>query len=165
MTKNPPINEVGFSSNPRWLWGIVASFALLVAANAVMIYFATADDASIVVSEQPYEAGLRYDEALNETARTRATGWSHALTDCAGSELCITLSDPDGIGVDGASVSAVLVRPSDSTLDTTLPLESLGDGRYGTSALPARGLWELTIEAKLGEKQARWTRPLYLEPK
>ena len=164
MSHEPSRKDVNFSSDPRWLWGVLAGFALLIIANGVMIYFATAEDSSHVIGEKPYEMGLRYDETINEANLTRATGWTYELTQCEEMQLCITLTDRSGAPMEGAEVNATLLRPSDPALDTKARLEMRGAGRYGLRRIPGKGLWELTLDVTHGEHQARWTRSLYLEP-
>ena len=156
--------EVNFGSDPRWLWGVLAGFAMLITANGAMIYYATAEDSSKVIDEQPYEMGLRYEEVIDEATLTRATGWSYEIASCEGAQLCIELRDREGSPLDDAGVKASLLRPSDPALDTHAELSALGNGRYALAAIPGKGLWELTLDVTHGEHQARWTRSLYLEP-
>jgi nitrogen fixation protein FixH len=60
----------------------------------------------------------------------------------------VRLTDRDGRPLDGLTLVAYLVRPSNEGLDTTIIPRPLGDGRYGTSfALPATGQWELRLVA------------------
>lgn len=155
--------EVNFLSDPAWLWGVIAGFALLIGANAIMIYYATRADSSQVVVEKPYETGLHYDETMAEAEQTRATGWAYQLANCEGAALCVSVTNREGAAIDDANVRATLVRPASPDLDTTLDMAPLGDGRYGLAALPAKGLWELTLEVERDGQRARWSRKLYLE--
>ncbi|MCB0218572.1 MAG: FixH family protein [Chrysiogenetes bacterium] len=162
--KDSTKKEVNFRSDPLWLWGVLAGFAMLIIANGTMIYYATAKDSSQVIGDKPYEMGLRYDEAIAEAKLTRETGWAYEVTECEGMQLCIDLRAKDGSPLNDASVRATLFRPSNPDLDTAGALSPLGEGRYALASLPDKGLWELTLDVSKGTQQARWTRSLYLEP-
>jgi nitrogen fixation protein FixH len=50
--------------------------------------------------------------------------------------------------LDGLTVVAYLVRPSNEGLDTTVIPRPMGDGRYAASfVLPAAGQWDLRLVA------------------
>jgi nitrogen fixation protein FixH len=139
----------------RWIpWMFVLGFAVVVAANGIMIHFALSTWSGLTASE-PYTKGLRHNAELAAEARQAALGWSaahefRAETGLAG-RLVIVLADRDGNPVDGAEVSARLVRPAQQGLDRDVALAPASRGRYEAAVtLPLPGLWEIRYRVRRG---------------
>lgn len=139
----------------RWIpWAFVGGFAIVVAANGIMIHFALSTWSGLTTSE-PYTKGLRHNAELAAEARQKALGWSaaHEFRDRGGGAgtLRLELRARDGAPLDGATVSALLVRPAQHGLDAEVALAPVGRGQYeGVVALPRPGLWEVRYRVRRG---------------
>lgn len=138
---------------PHWVPMLfVGGFLVVIAVNATLIYLAQ-DTFSGLETASPYERGLDYNKTLAASAAQERLGWrSQAQISDEGDgtrRLQVRLTDRDGRPLDGLTLVAYLVRPSNEGLDTTVTPRPLGDGRYGASfVLPAAGQWELRLVAR-----------------
>ncbi|MBI3992831.1 MAG: FixH family protein [Candidatus Lambdaproteobacteria bacterium] len=131
-----------------FLW-VVGVFALVLGMNAAMLWISLGARPSLVAPDY-YERGVAYDGVIDAVARSRATGWLVTLEDAAGTDsgLALRVNDRAGAPVHGLRGLVEAYRPSDPTLDQTLPLseDAAAPGRYrATFVHPARGLWRLTV--------------------
>jgi nitrogen fixation protein FixH len=129
----------------------VGGFLVVIGVNATLIFFAQ-DTFSGLETASPYERGLDYNKTLAAEAAQDRLGWQSQTQISGESEgmhsLQVHLTDRDGRPLDGLTLVAYLVRPSNEGLDTAVVPWPLGDGRYGTSfVLPATGQWELRLVA------------------
>jgi nitrogen fixation protein FixH len=137
---------------PHWVQMLfVGGFLVVIGVNATLIYFAQ-DTFSGLETASPYERGLDYNKTLAAEAAQDRLGWlsqTQISGESAGMRnMQVRLTDRDGRPLDGLTVIAYLVRPSNEGLDSTVIPRPLGDGRYGTSfVLPAAGQWELRLVA------------------
>lgn len=159
-------NQSGFSSNRAWVWGIGGLFLMFFIANGAILILANTGSPSELIVQDPYEEGLRYDEALKEAEATKATGWRYRIVPCPDSKsLCAEFSASDGTALADVSGSVELVRPSDSKLDRKAALEPLDQaGLYRIPGPLAAGLWEVTLDLSRGEQHARWTHRMTYTP-
>jgi nitrogen fixation protein FixH len=137
---------------PHWVPMLfVGGFLVVIGVNGTLVYFAQ-DTFSGLETASPYERGLDYNTTLAAEAAQDRLGWQ-SQTQISGQSdgtrsLQVRLTDRDGQPLDGLTLVAYLVRPSNEGLDTTMIPRPLGDGRYGTSfVLPATGQWELRLVA------------------
>ena len=137
---------------PHWVPMLfVGGFLVVIGVNATLIYFAQ-DTFSGLETASPYERGLDYNTTLAAEAAQDRLGWQ-SQTQISGESdgtrsLQVRLTDRDGQPLDGLTLVAHLVRPSNEGLDTMVIPRPLGGGRYGTSfVLPATGQWELRLVA------------------
>lgn len=137
---------------PHWVPMLfVGGFLVVIGVNATLIFFAQ-DTFSGLETASPYERGLDYNQALAASAAQERLGWRSQTQISGESEgtrsLQVRLTDRDGRPLDGLTLVAYLVRPSNEGLDATIMPRPLGDGRYGASfVLPAAGQWELRLVA------------------
>lgn len=138
-------------------WIFVGGFAIVIAVNSVLAWFAT-NTWTGLDGENPFKEGLAYNQVLDERARQRELGWNAELTFIAtptdgathGGMATVTLNGTAGAIV-GADVSAQVVRPIGEGLDQTVTFHPRGNGAYVARLdLPQPGQWELRIEAKRG---------------
>ncbi len=155
-----------FSSNRAWTIGLLSFFAVILLANGAMIWISSSGKPSTLVSDESYELGLRYDEALDIGQKTRESGWQSDLLRCPSggtSSLCLRLQDASGAPVESAAGSVRLLRPSDPSLDRTLEIKATSEpGLYEVSSQLPPGLWEVTIDVQRETLRARWTRQVSL---
>lgn len=141
---------------PRWSnfipWIFVAGFAVVIAANGALIYFASSSFSGLE-TENAYERGLNYNQSLEAAAAQEKLGWRGDIA-LAGEvdgkrELVVLFADKLERPIDGLAVEAYLLRPTNAGMDISVALTGKGNGRYAADvALPALGQWEIRIVAR-----------------
>jgi nitrogen fixation protein FixH len=132
----------------------IAGFLLVIAVNGALIFFAE-DTFSGLETDNAYERGLEYNQALAGEAAQERLGW-HSQAVISGDPgthrtLHVQLTDRDGRPLDGLTLEAYLVRPSNAGMDLSLAPRATGDGAYVTEfTLPAPGQWDLRLVARRG---------------
>jgi nitrogen fixation protein FixH len=153
---------------PHWVPMLfIGGFLVVIGVNATLIYFAQ-DTFSGLETASPYERGLDYNKTLAAEAAQERLGWQSQTQISGESEglrsLQVRLTDRDGRPLDGLTLVAHLVRPSNEGLDTTIVPRPLGDGRYGASfTLPAAGQWELRLVAHDGDVAWQHSERLFVK--
>jgi nitrogen fixation protein FixH len=137
----------------RWIpWAFVGFFAIVLAANGMLVYFAAASWTGLD-TEEYYIKGLTYNRTLEEAARQRALGWKGTLAlrpaVRGGQELALELRDSKGLGLSGGTVQAEFVRPTHTGYDFSVNLTDRGNGRYVAAvALPLPGQWDVRVDVR-----------------
>jgi len=157
-----------------WIpWTFVGGFAVVIAANGAMLYFATSTFSGLT-TQHAYVEGLAYNDRVAEEDAQEALGWALDLTladDASASPpstpdehvmpVRLTARDADSRPLDGLSVAAQVRRPAEPGFDQTVTLAPVGPGLYGaTLALPKPGQWELLVTASRGDDTYRLRRRL-----
>jgi nitrogen fixation protein FixH len=138
---------------PHWVpMMFVGGFLVVIGVNAMLIYFAQGTFSGLDTAS-PYERGLDYNETLAAEAAQERRGWQYHAVISGESDtertLQVQLANRDGHPLDGLTLQAYLVRPSNQGLDVTIMPQPAGDGSYvATFALPAPGQWELRVVAR-----------------
>lgn len=146
----------------HWIpWTIVGGFAIVIAVNATLIYFATSTFSG-VETEHHYERGLAYNQTIASAEAEAQRGWRlDPVFESRGpgaAHLTVTFTDQGGAPITGADVRAYLVRPVQSGHDVEAVLMDRGAGRYVADiALPYAGQWDLRVvaEGRGATQQAR----------
>lgn len=137
----------------RWIpWMFVVFFAVVLAANGTLVYFAAASWTGLETDEY-YIKGLNYNRTLEDVARQRALGWKGTLSlqpsPRGGLDLVLDLRDSKGLGLSGGAVQAAFVRPTHTGYDFSVDLTDRGKGRYGAVvAPPLPGQWDVRLEVR-----------------
>lgn len=144
---------------PGWWYPHIftAGFAVVIAVNAALVYFATSTFAGLE-TEGAYDKGLKYNQTLAAAEAQRALGWTAtAEVGAVGlpaqgsgrtATLTVTLRDRHGGALGGLDVRAALTRPTIAGHDREVRLDHLGGGRYGATVdLPMPGQWDLRVDA------------------
>ncbi len=162
------------SGRYRWIpWIFVGFFLVVFTVNGIFIYLATTSWVGLV-TENPYDRGLNYNEVLAAKAAQDQLGWTHDLsfqrTDDAGGTaagvLTLTLGRKDGATLNDATVKAVVERPGRFSQAFTLYLDQTGEGRYAAGVnLPLPGQWHVRLVAQKGADSYRAAETFYVEPK
>jgi nitrogen fixation protein FixH len=145
----------------RWIpWAIAGCFAVVIAVNLALTYFAVHSDTGLV-TEHPYELGTGYNRVLDDAAVQAALGWQGELhfraANHLGGTIDIDLRDRDGQPLSGLSVSARLVRPLGGVADAELATTELAPGRYAAPvSLAEPGQWEVRVAARRGTDVLRF---------
>ncbi len=141
-------------------WIFVAGMGVVVAVNAVLVFFATTTYSGLE-TEGHYEKGLAYNETIERTRRMEAMGWSSDVafetapggdgTAIAG-RVVARLSDRDGRPLDGLRVRLVVSRPTRDGFDQDLTLAPAAAGTYAAGLdVPMKGQWDFRVVATGGE--------------
>lgn len=156
-------DEMTFFQKHRWTMHVVGLLGLTIVAQGFIVYFATTPDAPRPL-EGYYEKSLQWDRDRAIEAASRQLGWTVKITIPEGAEVVsgmarpidVELVDPTGKPVTGLSGELYALRPADTRLNTKARLVELphAPGHYRTIVLlGAAGLWELGIDATLGESR------------
>ncbi len=138
---------------------IVAGFAVVLAVNSVLVYFAI-NSWTGLETEQHFVKGLKYNDALAAADRQKQLGWRLDLTprwaegdgDTVVGTISVVLADRDGQPLTDLAVHLMAVRPTHEGHDREVGLTHRGQGRYvGRIELPLRGQWQLRVLASRGE--------------
>lgn len=143
----------------KWILAIVG---LLVANLAAMVVLATAANRGHAqVIPAYYETAARFDETLDERARSRALGWT-AEAALRGPTVDVVVRDARGASLDGARVRVRGYQRAHAAARFDVALSPVGDGTY-RGALPAAhaGVHDVTVVVERGG--ARFTRELVVE--
>ncbi|UYN94615.1 MAG: FixH family protein [Enhydrobacter sp.] len=145
-------------------WIFVAGFAVVVAVNAVMVWFAVGSFSGLY-AHKPRDRGLHYNQVVAEQRARDALGWRidsrwHPET----GRLEVVATAADGVPLAGARVSVELVRPAEKRPPLGIAMSAVGIGRYaGYVDLPARGNWDLDIVVEFDGKRYAVTRRMFLQ--
>jgi nitrogen fixation protein FixH len=135
----------------RVLAWMIAFFAVIFAANAVMIWLAVASFPGLEVSSS-YRAGQEFNAEVAAAAAQAARGWNvevHTERAAGTTRLLARFADKAGAPERGLVVTARLQHPTDSRHDRTVVLAETGQGGY-EAALGgvAPGGWTLVVDAE-----------------
>lgn len=143
------MTDIAKTSGPRksdrWIpWYIVAFFVVIAILDGIFVYIATSTHTG-VVSERAYDKGLAYNDTVAAAEAQAALGWQHAIRLESG-KLVFTLNDNNGAPLSDAAAKVVIKRPIGDTLDFTLELHPVGNGRYEAPvSFPANGQWDARV--------------------
>jgi nitrogen fixation protein FixH len=145
-------------------WLFVGGFALVVAVNAIMIWFAVGSFAGLY-TQKPRDRGLRYNQVLAEQQRRDALGWRvEAAWRAESGRLEITVFDADGRPLAPTRLAAELVRPIEKRPPVVVALGATDIGRFaGHVDLPERGNWDLDIVVERNDQRYALTRRMFLK--
>ena len=167
------MHTAGFSYY-RWPLGIVAGLGVVVLVNFYMMRLALYGGSQLSEA-QPYEAGLAFEEKLQELKRGVELGVSDTLL-VGGIEsdgmrtVQVTLptgalaaADPAGVAAPRVVLSADYA--ADSAGDRQFELLSTPEAPevFKTRAQLARGSWQLSLYIEAGKTRVRASRTLLLE--
>jgi nitrogen fixation protein FixH len=145
-------------------WLFVAAFAVVIAVNGIMIWFAIGSFSGLY-TQGAREQGLHYNAVVAEQKARDALGWNvDASWNDRAHRLEVALRHADGSALSGASVDVALVRPAEKREPFAVAMRETADGRYaGEVALPARGNWDLEIEVAADGHRFGFTRRMFLK--
>lgn len=137
-------------------WYFVLFFAVLTAVFAVFVYIARSTHPGLV-TDRAYDKGLGYNKVIASAEAQDRLGWTSAIStgfESGRAIVTLSLKDKKGAPLDGAQVSLWLIRPVKSGMDVKDEMLPAGKGVYeGRAVLPARGLWDVRIEAVKGDSR------------
>lgn len=148
-------------SSYRWPLFLGGLLMMPIVAYAILVYVATRPDAPRPI-EGYYERSLAWDADQALLEASRQLGWKVDLSVPRGAHYAVgrsrpvdvTITDAGGRPVSGLVGRLVVVRPSDTRLNSDSSLTELPQtpGRYRTLArLGKTGVWELSLDARRGQ--------------
>jgi nitrogen fixation protein FixH len=152
-------------SRARYIpWLFVAGFAIVIAVNATMVWFAVGSFSGLY-SDRPRETGLHYNDVIAEQKARDALGWQvSASWRAEESRLEVRVIGPDGRPLADAHATAELVRPAEKRPPLPVALTSVGAGQFAATVdLPERGNWDLDVTVEQDGKRYAVTRRMFLK--
>ncbi len=138
----------------RYLWLVFpAMFAVVLAANVVLVYFALASWPGLAY-ENPSERGRKFNQVLQAEEKAHGLGWRFALR-YVDASVEMRIADARGAAIEDLTLTGTLVRPLGEIADTRLSFGAVAPGVYRAPVdLVAPGQWEVRVAATRGEARA-----------
>ncbi len=150
-----------------WVIGWVASIFVVLGANLFMVYLAIDTNPGLVVQDY-YERGQDYEKHMF-SKRAEDPGWHMTIGMpkdlVAGTDIPVqfTVLDKAGVPVRPEAVTFHAYRPSDSSRDFDLPMESAAAGLYTAKVrFRLKGVWDILVSVKAGEHEYHAGQRIYL---
>lgn len=103
------------------------------------------------VADDPYEAGVAYDQTLAREAVERKLGWTAVIDDAGraakGEVVSVRWTDKTGQPLSGLTVTGLLRRPATERENTNVHFSEAAPGVYRAVAAVAPGAWDLDVTA------------------
>lgn len=145
-------------------WLFVLGFALVVAVNGTMIWFAVGSFSGLY-TPKPRDRGLRYNDVLTAQQSRDVLGWRiDSKWQPESHQLDLALFDREGRPLAGARATVELVRPAEKRPPLSIAMAVVGPGQLaGTVDLPARGNWDIDIVIERDGQRFAQTRRMFLQ--
>ena len=154
LNTTPQLKE---PSKPNKLTGrdvflmLVGFFGLMTVANIFLVYHALQSWTGLEVASS-YSASQSYQQQLDAAAEQAALGWH--VTSSVGRDdngnIIVTahIEDDSGYGLSDAEVAGVLVRPTQTAMDTELEFHPVGTSGDFVALVEdlTPGAWDLRLE-------------------
>ncbi len=144
--------------NP-WVIGILGMLAVFVLANAYMIYLSSSGGPGLVVDNY-YERGENYEKTIL-SRQAQDPGWKMKLDSPESIEVGkkhivnVIVTDKEGNPVNRDSAVFNAYRPSDKSMDFSLPMQRIDDGLYEVAlSFPLPGVWDVLVTIQNGDFEA-----------
>lgn len=117
----------------------------------------------VVVEDDPYEAGLRFDRTLKKHMEL---GWKLQIPPSAregNNSLVATILDKDGRAIDGADVELLVNRMGSPRIDRYKAL-NIGNGKYQASVVfNDTGYWEVKARVFVASDTISFDNKIYVK--
>jgi len=144
----------------RWPFFLGGLLGMSVLAHGILVFVATRPDTPPPLPDY-YRKSLQWDADAAVIEQSRRLGWTVQVEIPGGEPYAasarrpvdVTVQDAAGEPIRGLQGQLVALRPADGRLNGESPLVELphAPGHYRTLAqLPARGVWDLVVDARLG---------------
>lgn len=162
MTTSPSARRDGRALSGRHVLGaMLAFFAVIVVADAIMIYKAVSTFGG-VDNANAYREGLAYNTRIARAERQSELGWSETTELLADpGRLRVAMQSTDGRPLPDLRIEAVLGRPATNSSDALLRLFEVAPGVFEAPVghEPGPGAWIATVRAFQADGSA--TDPVY----
>lgn len=145
-------------------WLFVLGFAIVVAVNGTMIWFAVGSFSGLY-TPKPRDRGLRFNDVVAAGQARDALGWHvEPRWQPELDRLEIDVSDRNGAPLTGAVVTVELVRPAEKRPPLDIAMTEVDAGRHaGYKVLSAHGNWDLDIVVERDGQRFAQTRRMFLK--
>jgi nitrogen fixation protein FixH len=133
------------------LVGFILFFGLIIGLDVLFASFAY-KTFSGQSADNPYEAGLQFNQTLVQRRAEAALGW-RADFDLREGQAEFAFTDREGQPVEGLRVSSVLARPATEVGKRVLEFHAVGGGLYRADASGLTGAWDMHAVAHNPEGQ------------
>jgi nitrogen fixation protein FixH len=119
------------------------------------------------VADDPYEAGVAYDQTLAQEAIEQKLGWMAVINDAGhapqGEAISVHWTDRAGRPLSGLTVTGLLRRPATEQENTPVRFRETAPGAYRTVAAVPSGAWDLDVTAanRKGDKRTAERRLIW----
>ena len=137
--------------------GFVVFFGVMLAANAVLVYFAVGTFSG-GDKANPYQSGLHYNETISAAEQQATLGWKNEITyDDESGRVMLRILDSSEKPVGGLKHSATVSRPATDREDHAVEFEEISQGVYAADLRLAPGNWVVSFASR----QAEGGDPIY----
>ncbi len=149
--------EIGMKPSDKLIpWYFVLFFLTFMVLDGIFVYIAIHTNTG-VVTDKAYEKGLAYDTLLEESRLQKEAGIQHK-TGFEEPLLRLELQDRNGQPIEGANVTAKMIRPVQSGYDYDVTLTPQGKGVYTAEIHPPLpGAWTAKLDAQWDGQSFRTT--------
>jgi len=131
--------------------GFVVFFGVMLAANAVLVYFAVGTFSG-GDKANPYQSGLRYNETILAAEQQETLGWQTEVTyDDENGRISLRILDKSEEPVAGLKHSATVSRPATDREDHAVEFEEISQGIYVADLELAPGNWVISFASREDE--------------
>jgi len=135
----------------------VAFFGFIAIVNAAMVTLAIRTNSG-VVTEHPYEKGLAYNKIIDAEKKQEELGLNNILNYKDGL-LHFELRDKNNKIITPESATATITRPTMQGMDFVIELKGVDTA----IDFPAKGLWELRVNAKIDGNNYQQSKRIVIE--
>jgi len=160
----------------KWIpYVFFGMFAVIIIVNGALVFYAF-DSWRGLSTENAYEKGLAYNQALEADRKRQALAWKSQVVfekDPVGAQteaseftgrLILTLKDDQGVLIRGMKIEAQAARPLQVGLEFPLQFSYNSDGTYEAPAVfPLPGQWDVKLRIKAIEGHYIKTERLNLQ--
>ena len=130
--------------NNSFPYYIIVFFVILIILDSIFVYLATSTHRGFV-TENAYNQGLNYNKIIEATKKQNNLNWKSKIIYQNGF-LNFSLENEKKDSFDGATVTAFLIRPTQTGYDFSIKLEKQSDGNYQKFVkFPLIGQWDVKI--------------------
>ena len=128
--------------------GFVVFFGVMLAANAVLVYFAVGTFSG-GDKANPYQSGLRYNETISAAEQQETLGWRTEVTyDEESGRLLLRFLDKSENPVASLKLGATVSRPATDREDHAVEFEEISQGIYVADLELAPGHWVISLVSR-----------------
>jgi nitrogen fixation protein FixH len=135
----------------------VAFFGFIAIVNAAMVTLAIRTNSG-VVTEHPYEKGLAYNKIIDAEKKQEELGLNNVLNYKDGM-LHFELRDKNNKIITPESATVTITRPTMQGMDFVIELKGIDTA----IDFPAKGLWELRVNAKIDGNNYQQSKRIVIE--
>lgn len=126
----------------------LAFFAVIIVVNVCYVYISNKTWRGVVTNDS-YQKGIRYNDAINQMKKQKDSGWSlkinYTRTSERGGIFAVVPLDKESALIKDAKIYVHFKRPTQSGFDFMVYLE-FADGTYRTNVIfPMMGQWDAEI--------------------